>query len=481
MGRENQFKTKVIRSFTWFTTGTFVGQFISWISTLAVIRLLAPSDYGLMAMTLPFLGFMQMVSELGIGSAIVQSQKVDENEIRRIFGLMVITNGVIWVLSYGAAPYVALFFHEQKLTMLIRLLSVNFLLISFFIIPQSLYTREMDFRTKAGIDIATRIVTALLTLALALKHMGIWALVVGEITQYATKAVWYNVIRRPWLKPVFRLKGSNKMFRYGITVTGDKLLYYLCTQSDKIIAGRFLGKEALGIYAIAFNLASLPIDRILPIITQFSFTAYSRIQDDLGRIQVNLLRTIRVVSFVAFPLFLGLAGVATEVISFLLGPKWRLIIDPFRLFCLILPFISLSTILPPAVFAIGKPVINLVNMAITSVFMSISFLIGVKFGITGLCFAWLAAFPVIFLITTTRCLHALGLQLRHLLAAIKFPVFTSLLMLTFLLLLKKMLMVLGQPLLLLTIYVSFSAAFYSALLFIFKRDEVLKLKNLLQQ
>ena len=141
------------------------------------------------------------------------------------------------------------------------------------------------------------------------------------------------------------------------------MLYYLYTIADTVIVGKFLGNALLGTYAIAMNLASIPAEKVLPIITQVSFTSYSRIQDDLDRIRRNLLRTASLIAYAGFPVFFGMAAVAPEAIRLLLGPKWTAIILPFQLICLVLPLKAISPVLPPAVFAIGRPRINMENMA----------------------------------------------------------------------------------------------------------------------
>ena len=477
---ETSFRTKVLRGFLWLSVGTFMGQLISWVATILVIRILLPSDYGLMAMAFTFIALLTTISELGIGASIIQAEQIKDEEIRQIFGVVVISIFLGWILCYIAAPIIALFYNEQRLVPIIRIMSINFFLIGLYVVPESLFVREMDFKTKAKIDISATVGSSLFTLFLAFKGMGVWALILGLIALHATKAVSFNVARSSWFKPVFNYKGSGRLVRFGVTVTGDRLFYYLYTQLDKIIAGKFLGDNLLGIYAVALNLASIPMEKVLPIITHVSFASYSRIQDDINRIRRNLLRTIHMISFASFPIFLGMAGVAPEAIPLILGSKWESIVLPFQLLSLVLPLKALSNVLPPAIFATGKPKVNLINMAIACVIMAIALLIGVNAGLLGICIAWIFAYPIIFLITSIRCLRVLGIPFRDFFSEIKFPLFASIFMLISIILLKKITVSL-QSFSCLIVLIIFGVAFYSGLILVFARDEYLNLKTFLQR
>src|SRR5262249_18728337 len=143
----------------------------------------------------------------------------------------------------------------------------------------------------------------------------------------------------------------------------------------------------------ALTLASLPAEKVLPIVTQVSFASYSRIQDDGERIARNVLRSIQLVSFVAFPVFFLMAAVGPELLVLLLGGKWSSIVVPFRVLCLIMRVKALSPFLPPPVFAIGKPAVNLVNKVFAFVVMACAFLAAIHYGVVGICLAWVIVFP----------------------------------------------------------------------------------------
>lgn len=477
---ETSFRNRVFRAFFWLSTGTFIGQFISWLSTIVVIRLLSPSDYGLMAITAGVISLMTTIGELGVGSSIIQAKELTEREIRQIFAWVLITGLIGVAACYVSAPWVARFYDMPDLVAMIQVLAVTMFLVMAYIVPQSLFIREMNFKVKAQIEISAQLTTTLLTLVLALKGMGVWSLVAGQVAMPAIKAIAFNASRPRWIAPLFDLRGSGRLLHYGLTVTGDRLLYFVFTESDKIIVGKFLGNAVLGVYAVALNLASIPMEKVLPMITQVSFTSYARIQGDMERIRRNLLRSTRAVAFAGFPIFFGMSAVAPLGIPLILGSKWESIVVPFQLLCLILPLKALSPILPPAVFAIGRPAVNLVNMMFISTVMALAFMVGVQAGVIGVCVAWLVAYPVVFGIMTIRSLGVLGLPAGRYLAEIRFPFFASAIMMISVGLLGRII-VTPQPFYSLILLSAFGLIVYLSLVMIFKREQYAEIQALLQR
>jgi O-antigen/teichoic acid export membrane protein len=469
-------RAAVVRGLLWVGTGNFVAQLISWASTIVVIRLLAPEDYGLMAMATSFLGLLALMSELGVGASIVQAKDITRDDVRHIFGLVLVSSLCFMIIGHFGAPLIARFYNEPEVIPLVRVMNVAFFLMALYLVPQSILIRQMNFKVKSQIDIAGSVGGAILTVGFALGGAGVWALVVTPLFGHLFRAIAFNIVGGSLLTPLFSYQRTKRFMTFGLTITADRLANFAYTQADTIIVGRFLGNSLFGVYAVALNLASLPMEKVLPIVTQVSFASYSRIQTELDRIGRNIFRTIQAVSFIGFPLFFGMASVAPEVIRLILGPKWEAIIVPFQLLCLIMPLKALSPILPPAVFAVGKPGVNLVNMIMTAIAMTGAFLIGVGWGVLGVCVTWLAAYPVVFLVTSWRSLRALGLSLSEFVSEMSFPLVASACMLGALEIVKAAPMMpehAGSVVILIPV----GAAVYGGLVLAFKKQEYDKLKQ----
>jgi O-antigen/teichoic acid export membrane protein len=406
--------TRILRSFAWQGSAVAVGQGISWIATLYVIRLLQPGDYGLMAMAQLWMGFLLLVSDLGIGSAVIQQlQRLDRRQLRVMFGLVLLTNAVGIALTLAAAPLVAAFFDEPRVIPLLHVMSIAFLLMSLYVLPQALLARDLSFDRKARAEVVATAVSALVSVVMALEGFGVWALVGGSLALHGGKAIAFQVARPclPW--PSFALREGFESLRFGGLMTLSRVLWWASGNVDIAIAGRVLGDAALGIYSVALNLSSMPVNKIMPILNQVSFAAFSRMQDDRDRVKRNVHRALQTVGLVAFPTFIGLAAVAPEAIELLLGEKWRPAVVPCQILCLILPLRPVSGVLAPALFGIGRPGVNVTNRALTFVVMGIAFWVGVRWGLIGICVAWIVAYPPVVLATSVRALRALGIPARE--------------------------------------------------------------------
>jgi O-antigen/teichoic acid export membrane protein len=421
-------KSKVLKGFLWLATAEFLTQPISWLATIVIIRLLSPADYGLLAMSNTFVFIITTMSELGMNASLVQAKNLNDRDIRNIYGVVIVSVVICSLFSYMVAPAIASFYGEERVTAIIRAMIINFLLICFYLIPQSIVTREMDFKMKAKIDTAARVGSSLGTLVFAYFGMGVWSLVLGMILLHLIKLIGFNLFVAYPKIPLFNYEESKNFIFYGLTVSGDRLMYSFYNQIDKIIVGKILGDKLLGIYSVAINLASMPSNKILPIINHVSFTSYSKLQDNKERLGRNVLRATRVVAGVSFPVFFGMSAVAPDLIPLILGSQWASATLPFQLLCLIMPFKALNSIYPPAVFALGDAKVNLTNKLITCVVMSIAFIAGSQWGILGVCAAWITIFPLVLLFIVNRCLRVIGLPLRQILLEIWFPLIASTIM-----------------------------------------------------
>jgi O-antigen/teichoic acid export membrane protein len=204
-------------------------------------------------------------------------------------------------------------------------------------------------------------------------------------------------------------------------VAVSRLLQYLYLQADVVIGGRFLGKEQIGYYSVGMHLASLPMQRISAILNEVAFPAFARIQDERERVGGYLLQSIRLMSLFAFSVFWGIAAVAPEIVSVLLGAKWAPAILPLQLLALVMPVRMIGQLMPPTLQGVGKEKLVVHNQLLACAVMTAAFLVGVQFGIIGLSYAWVAAFPVVFLANLATWPSVLGLRAGQLLGAMIRP------------------------------------------------------------
>lgn len=469
----------VVSSLKWIAVAKFAAQLVTWTVTIFVIRILEPSDYGILAMAVVITGVIGIVNDIGLGDSIVQNKGLGRSAIEKIFGLLIIINLSLFIGLYFLSPYVAQFFNEPLVSSVLRVVTLELLLIPFLIIPKALLTRKMNFKVISISDFSRAVIASLATLAMALSGFGVWSLVFGNLLGVAIEVIIFNSVVRTWYRPRFSIQEIKQPISFGSKVTAGRVLWYLNSEADLFIIGKFLGKELLGIYSIAKQLVQIPMAKISQMLNQVVFSAFSKIQDNRSKVAEHFLKSAHLMSFISFPVFFGISSVSTEFVDLVLGEKLKLATIPFQILSLILPLRMLQNVFAPTLDGIGKPKINIVNQIIACVIMPGSIFIGLKWGLEGVCLAWIIAYPIYFVIVLVRSLPAIGVKLSDYFNAIRVALLHASIMYLAVWLAREYTMQFSIPLaakLFMLIFVG--AITYLSLTWFFQRNTLIELKEL---
>lgn len=193
----------------------------------------------------------------------------------------------------------------------------------------------------------------------------------------------------------------------------SRTIWYIYSNSDFLIAGRVLGKEALGNYTLAFELASLPLEKVVSMIPQIAYPTFSQVQQDKEKVRHYFLKTSRLVALIVFPLFLGLFLVAKDLILLVLTSKWAAAINPLKTLCLMSILRSMAVLSAPLTNALGMPGIALFNSLLCALFMPAAFWVGARSGIEGISLAWLLVYPFLFLIMLWNSIRIIRISMKE--------------------------------------------------------------------
>ena len=403
---------RVTSSLKWLASAKLAGQIAAAAASLVVIRILEPSDYGLMAMATVILGLILLLNEMGLGSALVQQKELSRFEMERVFGLLLLVNTALFLLLFLLAPLVAAFFQEPRVTPIIQVLAVKLPLMALLVVPRSVLRREMLFKRKSLVDLAGMLTGSATTLISALLGFGVWSIVFGILAGAVAQVIGTYMVSPIWVRPRFSLGGMGRQATFGGWVTVDSILWYGYTHADVVIVGRVLGHEILGIYSVAKRIVSMPLDRLGGMVKEVGFSAYSNANRGGLAIPDYYCKAARMASFFAFPVFFGAAAIAPDAVPIILGEKWIGIIVPLQLLALTLPLRQLNTINTPALMGVGRPDVNVVNLLFACAIMPLAFLVGARWGLIGVCLAWVIVYPAYFLIMLARSLPVLGVRFR---------------------------------------------------------------------
>ncbi|WP_375273180.1 lipopolysaccharide biosynthesis protein [Sphingomonas sp.] len=383
---------------------------MQWTATFLVIRILSPSDYGLFAMSAVVLAFTNMLDGYGLASALVRQPEVSERDIRQLFGLLLLLNGGLAAVQVIVAPLLAAYYRQPIVADMLRVQSLLYLTTPFIALPSALLSRQLDFSRQAKVNVTASLMSASTALIGASSGWGVWTLVAAPGALYLTRAVGLTWSARALVRPLFRFAGAGQLMRFGGLMALSQLFWFLQSQSDVFIAGRALSPHLLGIYTTSLFLAQIFVSKFVPPLNEVAFSAYARIQHDPTARAAAFLKAMQLVMLAALPFYAGLAATAEPLVHAVLGEKWAEVVPVVRLLAFAMPLMTVQVLYSPACDAIGRPGVAVINGAIGAVLLTVSFLVGVRGGVTGLATAWVVAYPLYLVISSRRALPVIGVS-----------------------------------------------------------------------
>lgn len=418
------FAGRVRSAVAWRWGSQVLAQIITWTSTIVVVRLLEPTDYGLFAMTQVVLTALAFLNGQSFATSLVQTDKIDERRVAQIFGMLLLFNGILALTQFLLAPYAAEYFGEPLVAHMLRIQAVIFLTVPFTALPQELLARKLEFRKQGKVNLASALIGAITALTLAWLGWGVWSLVYAPIAMFVTRAIGMSVAARLWIKPVFDPRGAGDLLTFGGTLTLCQLFWIIQSQSDVVIAGRILSTHDLGLYTEALFLTLIVTGRFLPPINEVSIAAYSELNREGKSLGPYFLKTARMVMMVTAPVYIGLALTAEPAILTLFGEKWAGMVPLVAGLALAMPLMALHFICSPTTNAMGKPKIYLTTSIAGAIIMPSAFLWGASEGAMGLVHAWWFAAPCLLAFTLTLTLPRIGVSPFALVAEL-LPILTA--------------------------------------------------------
>jgi PST family polysaccharide transporter len=385
----------LLRGIAWTGGGKWLTQIISWIATPIIARLLSPGDYGIAGMAMIYVGLVQLVTDFGLGAAIVQRRDLDEDQVARLGGVCALLGVFFLAASVALAPLIARFFGNPEVAPVILALSLLFLASGFQTVPRALLARDLDFRRLAALDALEAVSIIAVTLPLAAMGFRHWALVAGAIAgRLASTAIalrWRGH-RLRWPTPFATVAGP---VAFGSHVIGSSLAWYTFLNADVTVIGRRLGSVALGSYSIGLTLASIPVDRLSALVSRVTPAILAKLQHDRAALRRYVLALTEGTSLLTFPAAVGIALVAPEFVLVVLGDEWRAAIVPLRILALAAVFRSLTPIFGQLLVATGQPHRNMRASIAAAVVLVPLFYMGSYWGTAGVAAIWLVAYPLV--------------------------------------------------------------------------------------
>ena len=395
-----------------WTASSMGAQAIFQVVALVVLaRLLSPNEFGLFAAILIVTGFSSIFSGLGVGPAIVQRGELEERHLRVGFTLSLLLGIAVAGLVWAGAPNIASFFNLADLTQMLRAACLVFVCQGFAMVAQALAQRELRFRWLAGVDAGAYAVGFVIVgPVLAWFGYGVWALVGALLTQHVLRMVMLLAGQPHSKRLLLERRAITELLFFGGGFTLARIGNYLASQLDKFIAGRWLGAEALGLYALTYGLVSAPAILVGKVLDRVLFPTMARVQFEPARLVRGYRSSIAVCALLVLPASVTVAILAPEIVLVLLGPRWIAAVEPLRILALGMMFRSSYKISDSVARAMGAVYARAWRQWLFAVVTVAGALIGQVWGLEGVAVGVLCAITFNFFMMAELSLRLTGMS-----------------------------------------------------------------------
>lgn len=391
-------KQQTISGMIWSSLQRFGAMGISFISNIVLARLLTPDDYGCIGILAIFIVIAEVFINGGFASALIQKKNPKKNDYSTVFIWNILVSLIFYSILYFIAPYVASFYNIPQLESVLRIQGIIILINALSIIQLNVLRKQLQFKKLSLIQIIASIVSVMFAIVMAYKGMGIWSLVIQQLTCsfITTIILWCTNCWKPSIH--FSYKSFKELFGYGAYLLLSDLLNNIYENIQGLLIGKKYTSNDMGYYTQAHKLESVPTQSISYVVSQVTFPVFAKLQNNKQQLYIAVRKSIRLMNFLNFPLMILLILVAEPLFIFLFSEKWVNSIPYFRILCLSGMVNCLQSVNYQVVCAVGKSKEifkwNVIKRIIGFVFI----FIGLYWGIIGLLYGMVCGFYFTFII-----------------------------------------------------------------------------------
>ena len=381
-------------------------------------RLLAPAEFGLAGLAMVLVAFAQMVSELGLGLAVVQRRPLTERHLRTAFTASVGMGMVAAAALFLLAPFAGPLLRAPELPTLLRAMTLLFVFGALGATARATLQRALDFRRLFAIDVASYgLGYAVVAVPMALGGYGAWSLVCGSIAQSALGAGLALAFARHPMLPLLARSELRELCGYGVAATLNQLVNGTARNADTLLVGRLLGPAALGVYARAFSLMTLPLYAVGDVMWHVLLPAMAEVRDDRARLGRAYLAAVQASALAAAPLMAGLAAAAPHITVGVYGPAWTGMVAPLQVLCAAGVFRAVYHVSGALTHATGQVMAELWRQAVYAVLVVAGAIAGSRWGVAGVAWGVVISILFMYLAMARLSLRIVGLRWRDFAAA----------------------------------------------------------------
>ncbi|WP_447045824.1 lipopolysaccharide biosynthesis protein [Vreelandella sp. H-I2] len=327
-------KMKTVHGVLWSFIEQLLRRGVSFLVTLLLARFLVPEDFGLLAMMAVFIAITNSLMDSGIKQALIRKKDASQVAFNTAFYTNLVFGIFAYALLFGVAPWVAEFYEEPHLTLLIRVLGVVVLINSFQLIQSAILSKELNFKTQLKASVPASVLSGILAIILAQQGAGVWALIAQMVVSSLLLSIilWYVQRWRPTLSYDFSI--FKEMYLFGYKLFLANLLNIIVKNLYIIVIAKVFSAGAAGLYFFANRIKELVVEQLVTAVQKVTYPALSTMQDDDVRLKAAYRKVLKLTTFILFPTLLMIAVLAEPIFLVLFSERWLPAVIYLQLMCI---------------------------------------------------------------------------------------------------------------------------------------------------
>lgn len=324
----------IMSNMLWKLGERFLAQVISLIVSIVLARLLMPEEYGTIALVLVFINIANVFVISGFSTGLIQKKDADDMDFSTIFYFNLVVSVILYLILVIVSGPISEFYANPELRLILRVLGIRIIVSALNSIQHSYVARKMMFRKYFWATLFGTLVSGLVGIILAYKNAGVWALVAQYLTNTIIDSIvlWFTVKWRP--KLLFSFDRLRTLVSYSWKILFEELSATISNQIRNLFIGKVYSSNDLAYYSKGQQFPSIIVVNISSAISSVLFPAMANIQSDSQELKKIMRQSIKITSFIVFPMLLGLGLISKPLILLLLTDKWLNSVPFLQLFCL---------------------------------------------------------------------------------------------------------------------------------------------------
>lgn len=412
---EENLKQKSISNFMWKFMERILAQLVSTIVSVVLARILLPDDYGIVAIVTIFIGICNVFISQGFATALIQKKDADDKDFSSMFFASIVLSVFLYIVLFFAAPIISIFFGKgyELLTPILRVMGLQIPISAVKSIQQAYVARKLMFKKFFWSTLGGTLFSAFVGILLAIKGAGAWALA----GQYLTNTIIDTLILTITVKwrPIayFSWKRITGMLAFGSKMLVAGLIDEIYTQLRSFVIGKKYSSADLAFYNKGNQFPALFINNINASLMAVLFPVMSRYQDSEAGLLNVCRKTIKISTFVIFPIMAGLAAISESFISILLTDKWLDSVRYMQIFCAIYAFYPIYTANLQGIKAVGNSTAYLWTEFSKKIVGLLCLIIAIPYGATWIALSLLISTSINYVINAISAKIVLKYPIRQ--------------------------------------------------------------------